>query len=461
MKKQDNKNIDQFFKENLTQHFPTDPALWQQAEKGIAGLFLRKKILYYSTTILFLGGLMAFLWINLSSENASTKNVKLSEVANQTSKEVEKSEAFEDPHKTIVTSNNVDDISNFSTSASEVNNQNQVKNDLASKKSIVSNRTSKPLVIEEEVNKELKQIDLPSSGGLQKIEEANLAEKESETSDEVGIINFEILELNQKLTKPFLYAASSKPVLLPELKNKKRKFAIFLEFENGRSINTSLSLSKLSDQEKSYRKHSESLENTSSYGLNLILQKKGFGLVTGISQQSASIKTNYMQNYFTYDFETKYKMIKDSIAYKRGYYSQISEYNDTTASHSEQKIIENQSSQNTLKWLSIPVKFSYQYPIKRFRFSMRAGADFSWLYDYKGSLINSKLNQVVAINEAEHKLNRFNVSGSLAFMAGYQLNKQFQVGGSVFSNQQLGSNFANYAGKFKNNGVGWYLRYSF
>jgi hypothetical protein len=44
-----------------------------------------------------------------------------------------------------------------------------------------------------------------SSDGLQKIEEVNLAEKESETRDEVGIINFEILELNQKLTQPFLY----------------------------------------------------------------------------------------------------------------------------------------------------------------------------------------------------------------------------------------------------------------
>jgi hypothetical protein len=107
------------------------------------------------------------------------------------------------------------------------------------------------------------------------------------------------------------------------------------------------------------------------------------------------------------------------------------------------------------------VKFSYQYPVKRLRFSVRAGADFSWLYDYKGSLINSKLNQVVAIGDGEHALNKFNVNASLAFMAGYQLNKQFQVGGSVFGNQQLGSNFANYSGKFKNNGLGWYLRYSF
>jgi hypothetical protein len=461
LKKQDNKNIDQFFKENLTQHFPTDPALWQQAEKGIAGLFLRKKILYYSTTLLIICGLITFLWINSSTENLSTKSEKLSETSNQTSNLGEKSVALVEPEKIKETSDDADYNSNFRAIVSEVNSQNHIKNELASKKAIVNKGTSKPLLIDEEVSQEVKEIDLPGSDGLQKIEEVNLAEKESETRDEVGIINFEILELNQKLTQPFLYTTSSKPVLFPELKNKKRKFAMFLEFENGRSINTSLSLSKLSDQEKSYRKQSESLENTSSYGLNLILQKKGFGFVTGISQQSASIKTNYIQNYFTYEFETKYKMIKDSIAYKRGYYSQISEYNDTTASHAEQKTVENQSSQNTLNWLSIPVKFSYQYPVKRLRFSVRAGADFSWLYDYKGSLINSKLNQVVAIGDGEHALNKFNVNASLAIMAGYQLNKQFQVGGSVFGNQQLGSNFANYSGKFKNNGLGWYLRYSF
>ncbi len=461
MKKQDNKNIDQFFKENLTQHFPTDPALWQQAEKGIAGLFLRKKILYYSTTLLLIGGLIAFLWINSNTQNLSTKNEKLSENSNQTSIIGEKSLALEDADKSKKTSDDPNYNTNFQALGSEVKSQIQITNELTSKKAIVNQGTSKPLVIVEEVSQDLNNIEAPGSGSLQKIEEVNPTEIEFETSDEIGIINFEILGLNRKLTQSFLYATSSKPMLLPELKNKKRKFAVFLEFENGRSVNTSLSLSKLSEQEKNYRALSESLENTSSYGLNLILQKKGFGLVTGISQQSASLRTNYLQNYVTYDFETKYKMIKDSVAYKRGYYSQISEYNDTTASHSEQTIVENQSAQNSLKWLSIPVKFSYQYPIKRLRFSVRAGADFSWLYDYKGGLINSKLNQVVAIGDGEHTLNKFNVNASLAFMAGYQLNKKFQLGASVLSSRQLGSNFANYAGKFKNNGLGWYLRYSF
>jgi hypothetical protein len=161
LKKQDNKNIDQFFKENLTQHFPTDPALWQQAEKGIAGLFLRKKILYYSTTLLIICGLITFLWINSSTENLSTKSEKLSETSNQTSNLGEKSVALVEPEKIKETSDDADYNSNFRAIVSEVNSQNHIKNELASKKAIVNKGTSKPLLMDEEVSQEVKEIDVP------------------------------------------------------------------------------------------------------------------------------------------------------------------------------------------------------------------------------------------------------------------------------------------------------------
>jgi len=462
LKKQVKHNVEQFFRENITQYFPTDPALWQQADKRLIRLFLRKKIIYYAASVLLLGAaVIGFLMINYTPKVTTiTKMDKLNNSSIQ-SIQMKGNETIEaTPSIEMETANKSGKNSKVKTASSLAHKQSEISQTTVTNDPKVIGKTFKSLDSETEMN--FKEISNPENGTSKKDEEILQVEFNSNPSDPIAKLSFETPAYSRKLIKPFLYSStSSKPVSLPELKNPERRFAVFVEFENLLSTSTSLRLNKLSEKELVYRNRSESIQNSSAYALNLIIQKKGFGLVTGISQQSASLKTNYLRDYFTYDFETKYKMLKDSISYKRGYYSQILEYNDTTASYAEQQSVDNQSSETTLKWLSIPIKFSYQYPIQRLRFSVRAGADFSWLYASKGSLINSKLEQVIAINQGEQTLNKFNVNASLAFLAGYQLNKQIQIGGSVFTNRQLGSNFANYTSKFRNQGMGWFVRYSF
>lgn len=128
---------------------------------------------------------------------------------------------------------------------------------------------------------------------------------------------------------------------------------------------------------------------------------------------------------------------------------------DTISQKLEEVKLNGQASQNVFQWVQIPLKFSYQKSYYRLRFSARLGTDLMWLYNSKGTFINSRLD---GLNTSE-KLNRLNVNASGQLMAGYQLNHKIQVGGSIYMNHQLGSNFTNYNSRFQSKGFGWYVRW--
>ena len=260
-------------------------------------------------------------------------------------------------------------------------------------------------------------------------------------------------EQRKKATKK--YQQKNKDII-----NEKRKrgFATTIEFENTKSLLLQTQISGLPKDYLAFKKQGETAKNMNAYGLNIMFQRGGWGLVSGLGWSQASVNIHYQSDSNRYQIiktpVVKYKMIQDSIKYEGGYYSKISTYTDTAYSKSE--AFKGYTSQNDFNWLSIPLKLSYQYSIARLRFSGRIGADFMWLYSSKGTFINSRLD---ALNTDE-KLNRFNVNASGQLMAGYQLNHKIQVGGSVYLNQQLGSNFTDYNSRFKSKGFGWYVRWS-
>jgi len=195
--------------------------------------------------------------------------------------------------------------------------------------------------------------------------------------------------------------------------------------------------------------------------LNVILQRNGIGLLSGIGFSDASIKTNYIDKLNHYEITSSYKLVRDSVPFKNRYITYIEEVDDTIGSTSEEISMAGQVPQNTLRWLQVPLKFSYQYPIWRMRFSARVGVDLLYLYKASGSIVNDKLDGLTTIGEGEHKLNRLNCNANAQIRAGYQLNTHFQVGGSLYYNQQLGSNFKNYNSRFQSRGIGWYVGYAF
>jgi len=479
LKKQDKNPVDQFFKENIQQDFPYDSALWNKAEKGIATYFLKKRIIFFSAILLFISSIgVFFLYENTETTAHSTK------IKNQSNLLV----INEKESNSTITNTNAN--TNNNTNTNQNDNTKDLKDAIMQKQSVKAHdkdnlssiRTNQGKAARNPksnstVKRKFKSSTSKNSG--EKLENENFKKEgiivsndDSKKSPSAPIIpDVESKEINETqftlLSKPLktFYFENSNNKPETQKKNfdrKKKRFATTIEFEQLISTQLTQKLSGLLDPILAYRNQYETAKNSNGYALNVMLQRHGFGVIIGFGQQSATIKTKYLVNEYTYEFVTKYQMIEEEVYRPSGSktLSYIREYDDTTSKILQQKVLENQSSQNEFNWLSIPLKLSYQYPIGRLRFSVRAGADFKWLYNTSGYLINNTLNGLVSVGEGIHSTNKFNINASGQIMAGYQINHRIQAGGSLYLAKQLGSDFSQYSSKFQSRGFGWYVRFN-
>lgn len=446
MKKQDKHPIDNLFKENIHQDFPYDPALWNKADKGIAALFNRKRILYFSLLLLlFMSSVVVFV------ANTSSKPEKISRTGNSGNTSLNKKNV---PTKASNYKNSSDEVAiHSSIEKTEVESTVVVSNPDMEKESPTTSKNGKEEGINYEETKDNKKEETVI---LDVDKEDNLIEA---TTNEKQKTDYAEFVLSTKPLEFFAFNAFGKnPEPASKIKEpKKRKFATFIEFENLNSVFKSNELKGLSKNELDYRNKYEKVQNYTSYSLNIIMQRGGFGFITGLGYATVAVKTSYITTSKTFDFsEAKYKMLDDSVHYTNGTpWSNIREYRDTIATHSEQRPLKDQASQNVFQWVQVPLKFSYQKSLYRLRFSARLGADVMWLYNFKGKFINTNLDGF----NSEEKLKPLNVNASGQIMAGYQLNHKIQIGGSFYINQQLSSNFTNYNSRFKSEGYGLYVRW--
>ncbi len=453
MKKQDNNPIDQFFKENTEQHFPYDPTMWKGAEKGLSFLFMKKRILIFSFLfVFFISSVAVFILFKTDTKAGKISITKNSEnpdlvEKNSTNKSILSYGKKNENDAKPLTDNETKLVNNSSASLQKKDEKSAIviNKESDSKKEFEINADEKP------------QVKIEITPPIEPI----VLTKESDAISPVSEIKkFMEIALLSKSLHSFPYANFNKnPELNPKIKDpEKRKFATTIEFENRYSILLKQQLNGLPKEQLEFKNQYEKPQNSNGYLINVMLQRGGIGLITGVGYSTASVKTNYFTDtnhfHFIKTTLTKYRMIRDSIPYQGGYYSYILEYQDTIYKRSEQ--LKGEVNQVEFQWIQIPLKISFQYSLNRLRFSVRAGADFMWLYNLKGTFINSGLS---GLNEVE-KLKKFNVNTSGQLMAGYQLNHKFQVGGSFNFNQQLGSNFANYYSRFQSKGFGWYIRYS-
>ena len=458
MKKQDKHPIDSFFKENITQDFPYDPALWNKADKGIAALFNKKRILYFSLLfLLFISSVAVFFANTESKQEKISRTGKNEKMVLSKKSSVTKSSGYTNSSDEIAIQSSIEKAE-VSSATAVSNSDEEIQNPKFEQKENTESQNGEKLKIEsKEEIKEKESTVIPSMIVPAVSEETPITKMVAE--EKILFTDFVMM------TKPFKSfinsnAIISQPSKCPGIINEKRKrgFATTIEFENTKSLLLQTQISGLPKDYLAFKKQGETAKNMNAYGLNIMFQRGGWGLVSGLGWSQASVNIHYQSDSNRYQIiktpVVKYKMIQDSIKYEGGYYSKISTYTDTAYSKSE--AFKGYTSQNDFNWLSIPLKLSYQYSIARLRFSGRIGADFMWLYSSKGTFINSRLD---ALNTDE-KLNRFNVNASGQLMAGYQLNHKIQVGGSVYLNQQLGSNFTDYNSRFKSKGFGWYVRWS-
>lgn len=469
MKKQDNNPLDQFFRENTEQHFPYDPALWSKADKDIGALFgKRYRMVFLALLLVFMSSIAVFFAYDNHSKAGKISMVKKSGNSVLTNKSTtykskENIEGKGENTTYFSTKNETTDDNTSTTSSTETTISGNPNTSLKVEE-------QNPYTKEEETNPS-KQKDINTKEEIAKKEESQSNAESVPVANEEDPVA-EVNEVKQRIdyisfimfSKPFQAFPFSGITQNPESKKinfnpKKRKFATTIEFENLNSIFLEHKLSGLQKQELDYKNKYEREKSSKGYSLNIMLQRGGFGLVTGLGYANAIIKTSYISTSNTFELsEAKYKMLDDSVRQSQTgtSWNNIKEYRDTIARHSQEGVLKGQASQNVFQWIKVPLKFSYQKSLYRLRFSARVGVDFIWLYNTKGMFINSNLD---ALN-TEEKLKKLNANASGQIMAGYQLNHKIQVGGSFYINQQLGSNFANYGSRFKSHGFGWYVRWS-
>lgn len=443
MKNQDKHPIDNYFKDFMEQDFPYNPSSWKKATKVIDAYFgKRKKSILIVALILIAGSVVMFYGYD-------TKN-----------KTVSKPIAIRQTNKEIKTKNNTSfyevktEIDNESVSG--VKEEESFSKDNSAPESIGTPKHSENKTIEitkktDDISDNENQNDIPISIMIEEPDTNPTKEKNTFFTDFV---------LPSKRLYSFNFNASNnKPQPRIIKTGTKKKFAIMLEVESLFLNHSKQKLGGLPQTEIDYRNKYESIKNTNTYHLNVMFQRANFDLITGLGYQNVIIKTDYLAHRVYYDTKILYKTENKSVPSSSGSYLLITTRVDTLGKKTEVMKIENQANQNQFEWLLVPVKISYQYPYKRFRFSVRTGVDLSWLYNARGAFINSDLKSVAIIDDKE--LNRFNATMSAQFMTGYQVNKRFQIGVSTYYNQQLGSNFKNYYSRFQNAGLGVYVRMGF
>ena len=468
MKAQDKHPIDELFKKGLNQDFPFDPQMWEKAEGQIVAINHKKKVMAWSLvalTCLSIIGMYMF-YKPLSKSHISKNVITVNAIENELKKGTVAEES-----KSSTTENEI---------ASETNEyasqkiQSKPGNTLISQSkgvSVSKNQVRVPSDINGDQSPREPEISINNSDGLNDvngethIQEPKIISKpelEKEATNVVSTIDFETWAFNKKRIPDFGYLTTGQanPAMLLK-QPRTRKFALTLEFEQLFKTNNQYKLSGLPEQQLKYRQQFEkSGSNQASY-LNVMLQRGGFGFITGIGLINQTFKTSYMVERTNYQFETRYVMVKENIPYSGGTYSQIREIQDTTSVSKNNMLLEGQSEENQMQWIAVPLKVSYQYPWLRFRFAVRVGADFMFMNRASGKIINSDHTGLVSLSDGANGLNKFNVSANAGIYAGYMLNKNMQFGGSYSLNKQMLSNFNGYSSGFSGKGFSVYLRYSF
>lgn len=326
MKKQDKHPIDSFFKENIAQNFPYDPALWNKADKGIAALFNRKRILYFSLLFLLFISSVAVFFANFGSKQekitraGKSSTVVLNEKNSETKTSGYKNKSDEIAFPSFTEKGEVSSATVVSNSDDEIK-----KPRFKQKENTESQNGEKFKIKGEEEIKEKESTVVPSMQEPTVSEEATIAKIMAD--ENILFTDFFMM------TKPFQAfplsnATIENPIKCPGVMNEKRKrgFGATIEFENLNSVFIRHHLSGLSKTELDYRSKYEKVQKFKGYSLNILMQRGGFGLVTGLGYREVAIKTNYVISNTTFELsESKYKMIRDSIPYKGGYWSSIRE----------------------------------------------------------------------------------------------------------------------------------------
>jgi hypothetical protein len=437
LKNQDKHPIDNYFKDNMEQNFPYKPSSWKKATVVIDNYFgKRKKSVLIVVFFLIANGIVFFFSLD-SMHKGKEKLI----VNKHTNKEI--------VTKNINTNNNeISEIDNSDIS-------NVADRNISSQIAVKSNGTIMP----NEKRRTQKASD--KNNILNEVEQTILPISNKEIADsskvEPKITYFTDFVFHPKLLNSFNFNNSNNSpqakIIIPD---RKKKPVFMLEVETLFSIKSQNKTNGLSQAQIDFKNKYETVENTNAYHLNLVIQRGKFGLITGLGYKNAIVKTNYIVSRDIYDTKVLYKTENSFLSSSGSDYLIIKTRVDTIAKRKEESKLENQLDQNTFEWLIVPLKLSYQYPYKRVRFSVRTGVDLSWLYNAKGSFINSDLESLNLVTEKE--LRRFNANLFAQFMTGYQINKKFQVGGSVYYSSQLGSNFKNYNNQFQNTGLGLYVR---
>ena len=455
MKKQDKHPIDQLFKENTEVHFPYDPNLWNKAEADLNAIAVKKRLWVYSTVVLsIIAVVICCLMFNSEKETMVSTSVN---------KDSSVSQVGSDKPLTAegTLSNSNKRSSSVTTSGTKVSdNVNegktlQIKDHTAHK--IVSStkpgieRSSLPIISENNMNAE-SNTEIKSK---QKEETYT-----TEESTKPVRLSFETIEMPSRtgINLLFTYLNSNTYPNIHDFLPTPKRFATSVELENFNSIMLRQKNSGLSDAELDLKQKYETPQNLTGLGLNILMQRGGLGMVIGLGHLQTAINTNYKTDtaYKLISSTTKYKMIQDSVKYSGGYYSHIMEYDEKI--YEALPNLNGNQNKNTFRWIQVPVRVSYQLNRNRTRLTLRAGIDIMYLYKAEGAYINSSLDGLTEIGTGNQTIKRWNRSGNVQIMTGFQLNKYWQVGAQAFYNQQLGSNFSKYNNRFQAAGLGWYLR---
>ncbi|MCB9252761.1 MAG: hypothetical protein H6605_09865 [Flavobacteriales bacterium] len=459
MKEQSKHPIDQYFKEKATHDFAYDPELWQKVEKRMIWQKIRKTIAFTSVVLISIFSISLAIYY-LSEKSVKDQNpmakmdpTQSEEGNNNNEAGVFKQENYPDLNASDGSMKDLNSVRKYKDKISAVQIKKEDTKRIAKNKKVheshkrtFSNKTENLLKGAPE-----KQIEFQKPENSKKIEPI----EETETIYEV----FSFTPLDMESHLQFVFPKSQqneKPEPVEEKFRKDRKrFAVFYEYEQLHSYQVSQNITGPDKDQNKFRMDMESNKKQSSMGINLILQKRGIAFVTGLGFSRIGLVTDYKYFSTTYTSISKYRMIRDSIPYSGGYYSHILEYQDTLSSTTEEKRVNNQTPSVRFNYIRLPLKLSYQFPIKRLRIGVRAGLDLSYLQSVNGSLNTSGLD-----NSIEQNLKRINGTASFQLLTGVQLRHNLQAGLSAYYGKQLGSNMQDYGRKFNSYDFGFYLRYN-
>lgn len=515
---EENKDIDQLFREGTAQEFPFDETLWAAVEGQLpsntatGGLWWFNLNSFALLFILFTCATIPSDTVRptnkLSATSISTTGSSTQPESTEVKQVTEEQKVNRQQVASIVPSNtiqpNLQTTIKTNTNNKLSNNPNQTFIPLDSG---LANTETKPSLANESSNDQtdvLKKVveknktstsigKAPKANDRNKTEESNNDDNDiaiEDVDDEVTTIQKAPVVLNDKIKNPATeltvneisrkssypnfnkidplsftnlndgFQLSLQPIGIAPKKRKVKKNFYYAELEISRSFNIDKKLEGSNEAFINYKKQNEESVEQTNYGLNIYQQKRFFTYGIGVHYSVYTERVNYTlpkeAEGFIRSYDTTYRVVNSNFD-SNGTPVILLEQDVTEVLTPTTIIVEDQVvTINTIKRIRVPVFVGIQKSYNNWVGELRTALVANYITEQEGIYIDESLDGFSSISTGE-QINSFVLGNKNDLSLGYSLNEFFVIGGRFSYEQDLGSFTKGYNSRLRSNSLGVWL----